>query len=72
MGESMRCPFCGWTGATRLESICEYQRVAEWSAYRGPLLSQRDRYECEECRRRWDEVAYRRSPEDYASRAVDR
>jgi len=59
MGESMRCPFCGWTGATRMESIREYQQSAG-VAYRGPLVSQTDRYECEHCHRTWDEVAYRR------------
>jgi hypothetical protein len=68
MGESMRCPFCGWTGATRVQSICEYQRT-EGTAYRGPLLSQTDRYECGECRRKWDELAYRRAPAEYASGA---
>jgi hypothetical protein len=68
MGESMRCPFCGWTGATRVESICEYQQAAG-AAYHGPLLRQTDCYECEECCRTWDEVAYRRAPDEYVDAA---
>jgi hypothetical protein len=68
MGESMRCPFCGWTGATRVQSICEYRR-AHLAAYRGPLLSQTDRYECEECHRKWDEVAYRQAPAECIAQA---
>jgi len=60
MGESMRCPFCRWTGATRVESVCQYQsQPAAALAHRGPLVSQTDRYECERCRRTWDEVTYR-------------
>ena len=62
MGESMRCPFCGMIGATRTESVCEYLNppTAAAPTQRGPLLSQTDRYECENCRHSWDEVAYRR------------
>jgi hypothetical protein len=60
MGESIRCPYCWHTGATRTESVCEYQPPIDKFAHRGPLVSQTDRYECEQCQRTWDEVTYRR------------
>jgi hypothetical protein len=63
MGESIRCPYCGHTGATRTESVCEYQPSigGDHPTQRGPLVSQTDRYECENCRQTWDEVACRRA-----------
>ena len=60
MGASMRCPFCGATGATRTESLCRYEppRSAAGPPVRGRLVSQTDRYQCELCKLEWDEVAY--------------
>jgi hypothetical protein len=64
MGESMRCPFCGATGASRTESLCRYEPTpAAGPTGRGRLLSQTDRYECEVCKQEWDEVAYPRAPQ---------
>jgi transposase-like protein len=58
MGESMRCPFCGATGATRVESVCEYQTVPAppGPPVRGRLIRQTDRFECEDCKKEWNEV----------------
>ena len=69
MGESMRCPYCGHTGATRTESVCEYQSPIGRGepSQRGPLVSQTDRYECEHCRRTWDEVAFPRATGESAA-----
>jgi hypothetical protein len=63
MGASIRCPYCGATGATRTESLCRYEppRPAAGPPVRGRLVSQTDRYECEVCKRAWDEVAYPRA-----------
>jgi hypothetical protein len=61
MGASIRCPFCGATGATRTESLCRYEPPPQATVgppVRGRLVSQTDRYECEVCRREWDELAY--------------
>jgi predicted RNA-binding Zn-ribbon protein involved in translation (DUF1610 family) len=66
MGESMRCPYCGWVGATRVESVREYSACGAPPGLelRGRLLSQTDRFECEQCGETWDEMTYRRAPSD--------
>ena len=58
MGDSLRCPFCGWTGtARRTESVCEYlPGDGETPSGHGPLARQTDKYECEVCRQVWDAV----------------
>jgi rubredoxin len=61
MGESMRCPFCGWIGATRTESVCEYLAARPGDPAGRALASQTDRFECEVCRQVWDEEVYRRA-----------
>ncbi len=63
MGESLRCPFCGWIGGRRTETVCEYLPAGSGPPTppgRGPLARQVDRYECEVCRQEWEEETYRR------------
>jgi len=66
MGESVRCPYCGWTGATRTASVCEYLAAPAGGGIaappRGPLVRRTDQFECEHCRRAWDEETFRRRP----------
>ena len=71
MGESMRCPMCGWTGATRTASVCEYQAAAGGTnpVTGRRLMSQTDTYQCDKCGGTWDEEAFRREGE---CGAVDR
>ena len=57
MGESMRCPHCGATGATRVESVCEYL-PRPGGPGRGRLVRQTDHYECDRCHQQWDEESY--------------
>jgi hypothetical protein len=71
MGESMRCPFCGCTGATRTESVCEYLAGTGPPGHRS-LLSQTDRFECEVCRQVWDEEVYRRAADGPAAAVANR
>jgi hypothetical protein len=62
MSDSLRCPFCGWTGAARRTATeCEYlPDGGPASEGPGPLLRQTDKYECEVCAQVWDEETYRR------------
>jgi hypothetical protein len=59
MGESMRCPMCGWTGATRTASVSEYETAGPGMAR--TLVSQTDTLECDKCGRSWDEETFRRA-----------
>jgi hypothetical protein len=59
MSASVRCPYCGGLAATRIESVCVYAGVrAGPLGTKGRLLQQTDRYQCEVCRREWDEESF--------------
>ena len=47
MSDSLRCPYCGWTGAARrTETLCEdVPTDAPAAAGRGPMVRQIDKYE---------------------------
>jgi hypothetical protein len=53
MGESIRCPLCGWIGATRTASLCEYSPMPVRK-----LVTQTDTFECNSCRGTWDEETF--------------
>jgi DNA-directed RNA polymerase subunit RPC12/RpoP len=57
--ESIRCPMCGSSGATRTGTVSEYDERFEAGQItpRRDLISRTDQLQCERCGGTWDEVA---------------
>jgi len=72
MSDSLRCPYCGWTGAARrTETLCvDVPTDAPAAAGRGPMVRQIDKYECEVCRQVWEDECFRR-PQSAGARRAD-
>ena len=52
MVESLKCPFCGWTGAAKPIRTGDEPAAG---VKRGTATGPADAYECEACRQVWEE-----------------
>jgi hypothetical protein len=53
MTDSLRCPFCGWTGAARRIENVEAPLAGTSPADRDRPAGEPDKFECEVCRQVW-------------------